>query len=139
VKVSTVDLIVRLHKTERQGIFTGVVLEPGLRDAHDDVFSAPEIEATAHQFMRDYALAKHEHSPDVEHQGRDAGAEMLENFCAPCDLTIAGEPVRAGAWLQTWLVSDPLTKSEIEDGRLTGLSLEGTGYRRPLTGGVPNA
>lgn len=137
--MSTVDLIVPLRKTEREGIFTGVVLIPGLPDSQGDVFSAPEIEATAHRFMQDYALAKHEHSPDVEHQGRDAGAELLEHFIAPCDLTIAGEPVRAGSWLQTWKVNDSLTKSEIEDGRLTGLSLEGTGYRRPLTGGVPNA
>jgi hypothetical protein len=137
--MSQVDLIVPLRKTERQGIFTGVVLAPGLPDAHEDVFSAPEIEATAHQFMRDYALSKAEHSPDVEHSGRDAGAELLENFVAPCDLVIAGEPVRAGSWLQTWKVNDSLTKAEIEDGLLTGLSLEGTGYRRPITGGVVNA
>ena len=137
--MADVDLIVPLHKTERQGIFTGVVLEPGLPDAHDDVFSAPEIEATAHQFLKDYSSGQAEHKPDVEHSGRDAGAELLEHYLAPCALTIAGEPVRAGSWLQTWKVNDPLTKAEIEDGRLTGLSLEGTGYRRPITGGVSHA
>jgi len=134
--MAQVDLTVTLQKTERQGVFTGVVLQPDLPDAHGDVFAADEIERTCHDFMKDYALAKGECAPDVEHSGRDAGAELLENFCAPSDLTIGGKPVRAGAWVQTWKVNDPQTKAAIEDGRLTGLSLEGTGYRHPIPGGV---
>jgi len=133
VKVVQVDLTVKLHKTERQGIFTGIVLEPDLPDAHEDTFSRAEIERTCHDFMRDYAMSKAECSPDVEHTGRDAAADLLENFIAPQDMTIDGEHVSAGSWVQTWLVNDPLTKSEIEEQKLTGLSLEGTGYRRPIT------
>ncbi len=130
--MSQVALICPLEKTERQGIFTGIVLVPDLPDAHGDVFSADEIEQTAHLFLKDYALTKAECSPDVEHGGRDANADLLEHYLAPCDLTVEGKPVRAGSWLQTWLVNDPLTKAEIEDGTLTGLSLEGSGYRRPV-------
>jgi hypothetical protein len=133
VKVSTVDLIVPLRKTERQGIFTGIVLEPNLEDAHGDVFSAPEIERTCHDFMREYAMSKAEHSPDVGHVGRDPEADLLENFIAPQDMLIGGEHVSKGSWVQSWLVNCPLTKQEIEEGELTGLSLEGTGFRRPIT------
>jgi hypothetical protein len=127
-----VDLTVTLHKAEPEGMFWGVVLVPGLPDAHGDVFTRAEIEKTAHQFMRDYSAARAEHSPDVEHSGRDAGADLLENFLAPQDLTLGGKPVKAGSWVQAWHVNDPLTKAEIAEGKLTGLSLEGTGFRRPM-------
>jgi hypothetical protein len=130
--MAQVDLIIPLHKSEREGVFTGIVLVPDLPDAHDDVFSRREIEQAAHQFLKDYALAKGECAPDVEHSGRDADAELLEHYLAPCDITVEGKPVRAGSWVQSWKVNDPLTKAEIEDGQLTGLSLEGTGYRRPV-------
>jgi hypothetical protein len=129
--MADVGLIVPLHKTERQGVFVGCVLEPGLEDAHGDVFSKSEIEQTAHRFMVDYALGKAER-PDVEHSGRDADAHLLENFCAPCDLTLAGKPVRAGAWVQSWQIDDPQTREEIDRDEITGLSLEGIGTRRMM-------
>ena len=82
--------------------------------------------------VTDYARSKADHAPDVEHSGRDADAELLENFLAPQDLMLGGKPVKAGSWLQAWHVNDPLTKAEIDEGKLTGLSLEGTGVRRPM-------
>jgi hypothetical protein len=133
--MSDISYTVPLHKSEKEGVFVGAVLEPDLLDAHGDTFSPAEIEQAAHQFLRDYALAKAEHSADVQHSGRDADADLLESFVAPCDLTLAGQPVRAGSWIQAWLVNDPLVKQEIDEGKLTGLSLEGTGFRRPLIGG----
>ncbi len=130
--MAQVDLIVPLCKTDMEGVFVGVVTEPGLPDSDGDIFSPVEIEKMAHGFMRSYALAKGEHSPDVNHSGRDADADLLENWVAPCDLTVAGQPVRAGAWVQTWLVNDPIVKAEIADGKLTGLSIEAIGSRRPI-------
>jgi hypothetical protein len=130
--MSRVALICPLHKTEREGIFTGIVLVPDLPDAHGDIFSRDEVEETAHQFLKDYALTKAECSPDVNHTGRDANADLLEHYLAPSDLTVEGKPVRAGSWLQTWKINDPLVKQEVEDGTLTGLSLEGSGYRTPV-------
>lgn len=133
--MSRVDLTVRLRKTEIEGKFYAVVTEPELPDSDDDRFSPVEIEKMAHAFMRNYAMAKAQHSPDVHHSGRDAGADLIENFCAPCDMTLAGEPVTAGSWVQAWQVDDPLTKAEIQRGEITGLSLEGSGFRRPIIGG----
>jgi hypothetical protein len=132
VKVSHLDLTVQLHKSEREGVFVGVVLVPDLPDAHGDVFSRDEIEQAAHQFLKDYALSKADCSPDVEHSGRDANADLLEHFLAPCDLAIEGKPVRAGSWVQAWKINDPTVKQEVEDGTLTGLSLEGSGFRTPV-------
>jgi Putative phage serine protease XkdF len=132
--MSQVDLTVPLRKTDIEGVFTGVVTEPGLPDSDGDVFSPATIEKMCHRFMQSYALAKAEHSPDVNHSGRDADADLLENWIAPCPLTVAGQPVRQGAWIQTWKVNDPIVKAEIAEGKLTGLSLEGVGSRRPIGG-----
>ena len=121
-----------LRKTDREGIFVGVVLEPDLPDSQGDSFSAVEIEKAAHAFMRDYSLSKADHSPDVQHSGRDAGADLIENYVAPMDMVLGGEPVTKSSWVQAWQIDDPLTKAEVDEGKLTGLSLEGLGVRHPV-------
>jgi hypothetical protein len=133
--MSEVGLIAHLRKSEKQGKFYAVVTEPELPDSDDDRFSPVEIEKMAHAFMRNYAMAKAEHSPDVHHGGQDAGADLIEHYIAPCDLTLAGEPVTKGSWVQAWQVDDPQTRQEIENEEITGLSLEGTGFRHPIVGG----
>ena len=123
---------VPLRKTEREGVFVGVVLEPGLEDSQGDVFSPAEIEKSAHQFMLDYSLMKDEHGPDVQHSGRDAGAHLLESYVAPQDMVVGSEPVTKASWVQAWKIDDPLVKQEVDEGKLTGLSLEGLGFRHPV-------
>jgi hypothetical protein len=137
--MSHVDLTIRLRKSEKEGKFYAVVTEPELPDSDGDRFSPVEIEKMAHEFLRNYTAAPAEHSPDVHHGGRDAGADLIEHFIAPCDLTLAGEPVTAGSWVQAWQVDDPLTKAEVESGEITGLSLEGSGFRHPIERGSSNA
>jgi hypothetical protein len=121
-----------LRKSDKEGKFYGVVLEPNLPDAHGDVFAPVEIEKAAHLFMSEYAASRDAHDADVQHAGRSAGAELIENFCAPCDLMLGGHPVRKGSWVQGWQINDPLVKQEVEEEKITGLSLEGTGVRRPI-------
>ncbi len=123
---------VSLRKADREGKFYGVVLEPNLPDAHGDVFTPVEIEKAAHAFMRDYSMAKAEHAADVQHSGRDAGADLIENFIAPVDMVLGGEPVTRSSWVQAWQIDDPLLKQEVDEGKITGLSLEGTGVRHPM-------
>lgn len=132
VAKSEFSYIVPLRKSDVEGKFWGVVLEANLPDSQGDSFSPQEIEKTAHAFMRDYALTKAEHSPDVQHSGRDAGADLLENYVAPMDMVLGGEPVTKSSWVQAWQINDPLTKAEVNEGKLTGLSLEGLGIRHPL-------
>jgi hypothetical protein len=131
--MAQVDLTIRLRKADAEGKYYAVVTEPELPDSQGDRFAPEVIEKMCHSFMRRYAMAKAEHSPDVHHSGRDAGADLIENFIAPCDLTLAGEPVTAGSWVQAWWIDDPLTKAEIERDEITGLSLEGTGFRHPIS------
>lgn len=125
--------VVTLRKSDVEGKFYGVVTEPNLPDSDGDIFSALEIEKMCHAFMRDYTLSKAEHSPDVQHGARDdAGADLLENYVAPQDMVLAGEPVTKSSWVQAWQIDDPLTKAEVDKGELTGLSLEGIGFRHPV-------
>lgn len=124
--------IVPLRKSDVEGKVWGVVVEPNLPDSQGDVFHPAEIETMAHTFMREYALSKADHSPDVQHSGRDADAELLENYVAPMDMVLGGEPVTKSSWVQAWQINDPLVKAEVDEGKLTGLSLEGVGTRHPL-------
>lgn len=123
---------VPLRKSDVEGKFYGVVLEPGLEDSQGDRFTPVEIEKACHAFMRDYSMAKAEHSPDVQHSGRDAGADLIENYIAPMDMVLGGEPVTKSSWVQAWQIDDPLVKQEVDEGKLTGLSLEGLGFRHPV-------
>lgn len=123
---------VKLWKGEREGKFYGVVLEPDLPDSQDDEVGPEEIEKACHEFMRAYQNDRQAHDADVQHAGRSAGADLIENFIAPQDMTIEGEPVRKGAWVTGWQVNDPVVKSEIENGELTGLSIEGSAFRQPV-------
>lgn len=124
--------VVTLRKSDVDGKFYGVVLEPDLPDSQGDEFTPVEIEKSCHEFMREYALSKADHSPDVQHSGRDAGADLIENFIAPQDMVVGGEPVTKASWVQGWQINDPLVKAEVDEGKLTGLSLEGTGFRHPV-------
>lgn len=127
-----VGFTVALIKSDVEGNFYGIVAEPDLPDSQGDILSKSEIEQACHQFMLDYALAKAEHSPDVQHSGAPAGADLIENYIAPAGATLAGGPLTEGSWVQAWHVSDPLTKQEIDNGELDGLSLEGSGVRTPV-------
>lgn len=130
--VTKSELTVDLIKSDVEGKFYGIVAEPDLPDSQGDILTKQEIEQACHQFMLDYALAKAEHSPDVQHSGVAAGADLIENYIAPAGATLAGKPLTEGSWVQAWQVSDPLTKQEIDNGELDGLSLEGSGVRTPV-------
>ncbi len=115
---------------EFQGKVWGVVLEPDLPDSQHDEITAEEIERACHAYLRD-ALA-----PDVQHSGRDADADLLENYIAPCDFTMetpAGpKQVRRGSWIQVYWINDLEVRDRVRTGELTGLSIEGSGVRVPV-------
>jgi DNA adenine methylase len=123
-----VHIEVRLIKSDDfEGRAYGVVLEPDLPDSQGDIVSVDEIQKASDEFMRDYL------QPDVQHSGRDAGAQLVENYIAPADFTLGDEPITKGSWVQAYRIDDPVVKEEVRTGKLTGLSLEGTGERAPIT------
>lgn len=120
-----VDIVVPIWKSEIEGKVWGVVLEPELPDSQQDIISKEEIAAACHDFMT-------ARRADAHHSGEIVKADLIENFCAPCDFTLAGNPVREGSWVQGWQVHDSEVKDEIAKGELTGLSLHGLGVREAV-------
>lgn len=122
---SEIDLVVPIWKSEIEGKVWGVVMEPELEDSQGDIASTEEIAKACHDFMT-------ARRADIQHSGEIAKADLIENYVAPANFTLAGQPVREGSWVQGWQVHDPLVKTEIAEGKLTGLSLHGYGVRTPV-------
>jgi uracil-DNA glycosylase family 4 len=112
-------------RTDRQ-LVTGVVLEPGVPDAHDDVFSVEEIEKAAHQFMRDSQMIGLQHSTPTDFP-------IVESFVAPQDMEIGGSQVVNGSWVMTAFVGDADVWSAVKNKKFTGFSINGVGKRIPIS------
>lgn len=130
--VKKAEFVCELFKGDIEGKFYGVVAVPDLEDSQGDVLSKAEIESACHQFMRDYALSKADHAPDLQHSGIRADADLVENYVAPAGASLGGKPLVEGSWITGWQVNDPLLKQAINEGRFDALSLEGAGFRTPI-------
>lgn len=115
---------------ERRLVY-GVVYEPNVPDAHDDMMTAPEIEKACHGFMRKYATLRAasglEHEVDV---GRDQ-VVIVENAIAPVDYQLGSQTVTKGSWVMVTKVLDDQIWADVKAGRYTGYSFEGWGRRVP--------
>jgi len=115
---------------ERRLVY-GVVYEPNVPDAHDDVMTATEIEKMAHRFMQNYsrqqAESGTEHLADV---GRDQ-VTIAESFIAPSAFTLGKQAVTKGTWVLVTKVHDDQLWKSVKDGTYTGYSFEGWGRRVP--------
>ena len=107
-------------------LVTGVVLEPGIADSHDDVFSETEIEKAAHQFMRDSQMIGLQHTVPTDFP-------IVESFVAPQDMEIGDGSVVKGSWVMTAFVGDPEVWSAVKSRKFTGFSINGVGKRIPIS------
>lgn len=108
-------------------LITGVVLEPEVADAQDDIYSEDEIRKTAHLWMIDFQNLGLQHKATVNHQ-----VSPVESWIAPQDLKIEGEKVTKGTWLLTVKVFDDDMWDSIKKGELTGFSIEGWARKTPV-------
>jgi hypothetical protein len=105
-----------------------VVLTPNLRDQQGDRMSKEEIEATAHDYMREaQLLGIGPHSPEQRGTPRP-DIELMESYIAPQDLRLNGKLVREGSWV-TVARTPPDVWEEVKRGEKTGVSLWGVGER----------
>lgn len=116
---------------ESRRLVYGVVYEPNVPDAHDDMMTADEIEKACHGFMRKYATLRAasglEHQVDV---GRDQ-VVIVENAIAPVDYRLGQQLVTKGSWVMVTKVLDDQIWADVQAGRYTGYSFEGWGRRVP--------
>ena len=100
---------------------TGVVYEPGVKDAHGNFMREEEIRNAAHWFYQNSGRA------DIQHSFKETnGLTVVESYVAPCDMTIGSEPVAKGSWVMTLEVADAEIWKAVQTGKLTGLSMGGT-------------
>jgi hypothetical protein len=128
IKMSKTEIVAPLLKTEREGIFMLPLIVPGREDAHGHIFSKEETAQIAHQAIRVYAGEPAERGPNIGHGGRNADAPLIESFLMPADVTVDGQLVPEGTFVQTFKVEDPLLKQEIENQEIDAGSWEGEGF-----------
>ena len=116
--------------TERRLVY-GVVYEPNVPDAHDDVMTVDEIEKACHRFTQNYAQSRGEtgleHLDDV---GRDQ-VTVAECYLAPVDFKLGKQLVTKGSWVLVTKVHDDQIWADVKTGKYTGYSFEGWGRRVP--------
>lgn len=101
---------------------TGIVYEPLAEDAHGNFMTEPEIRKAAYWF------AKNGDSVDLQHSFEKAeGLSVVENYVAPCDMTIGETPVVKGAWIITVECANDEVWQAVQKGELTGFSMGGVG------------
>ena len=109
--------IIKSETEER--IVSGIVYEPGELDTDGDFSNEEEIRKAAYDFMERVQTFK------VNHQGEEVQVAILENYIAPQDLTISGQPVKKGTWLMTTRVLEDKIWDKIKKGEITGYSMAG--------------
>lgn len=101
---------------------TGIAYEPLTEDAHGNFMTEPEIRKAAYWF------AKNGDKVDLQHSFEKAeGLSVVENYVAPCDMTIGETPVIKGTWIITVECANNAVWEAVQKGELTGFSMGGVG------------
>lgn len=117
------ELNVALWKDDAQHIVYGVVLDPSVTDSQGDDVTKEEIEKACHGYMVASRKADSRHSEEV------VKADLIENFIAPQDISVAGKLVKEGSWVAAYKIHDEQLWKEVQDETLTGFSIGGSGVR----------
>lgn len=116
-----------ISKKADEHIVCGIVYSPNEEDAQGDQASAEEIRKAAYDFMENIQKFGMNHVSDSIKWafGKTPLARVLENYIAPCNLTIEGEAVKKGSWvLITRILSSELWE-KIKTEEITGYSMAG--------------
>jgi len=120
----------------------GIVLEPEVTDAQQDIYSHEEVRQAAHKWMSDYQRLGFMHRKMIGGGAgivgkADAGgidprrAVIVESYIAPVDFEMGGQQVKAGTWLLAQKIIDDELWKLIKGGDVTGLSIGGSAKRTP--------
>ena len=121
--------IIKLH--EEQQVVRGVVLEPDVVDAQDDIMKAEEIETAAHGFMIEAQRVVIGEVVDVDHS-EQADIVVVESFLAPVEFEEGGQTIRKGSWVLAVKVFDDEVWESVKSGDRTAFSIQGQAERVPV-------
>jgi hypothetical protein len=119
----------RALKAEQEEHYVlGVVLEPETTDAQGEIYSADVIRESAFNWLSDFR------NIDVQHKMfiGPRTVRVVESYIAPQDLTIDGQPIRAGTWMLAVIVEDDALWAAIKRGEFTGFSMNGLSRKEPI-------
>ena len=116
-----------LKQVPEERYLLGVVLEPDVVDAHDDIYGVDEVRRAAHGFMAQHRTLGLMHRWQIN----DA-VTILESYLLPADADIGGARVRQGTWMLGVRIEDAALWQQVRCGELTGFSIGGTACRAPL-------
>lgn len=149
--------LVKADRPEEERYILGVVLEPNdgqdgplAPDSQGDVYSAAEIRQAAHLFMERYRNLGHQHRELVT----GSKLRILESYLTLADMVVGldgeavghpdlrgaiesgalkvaegAQPIYRGTWLLGLRVVDGGMWEDVKAGRITGLSIGGSGRR----------
>lgn len=125
----------KILKTDAETHYvTGVVYEPLTEDAHGNFMTADEIRKAAYWF------AKNGDKVDLQHSFEQAdGLAVVENYIAPGDMEIEGQPIMKGTWLMTVEVQNNEIWNKVQKGEVTGFSMGGVGKYSETETELPEA
>ncbi len=118
--------IAKVEKAKR--IVKGIVYQPDLPDAHDDLMTADEIEKAAHLFMEN----QHTYNIDKQHDLETDEGFVIESHIAEVDMTLGDQDIKKGSWIAAVKVTSDDTWEQIEKGEITGFSMWGVGKREKV-------
>ncbi len=104
----------------------GIVLEPDVVDAQQDIYSADEVRDAAHKYLAEFQNRGLMHKEIV-----NGKVDLLESYLAPADFTIGDQHVKKGTWVMAVRVKDKKLWDECKTGGLTGFSIGGSANRKP--------
>lgn len=111
-----------LKRDEEKRLVVGVVLEPGVIDAHNDIVTEEEIEKAAHSFLMRSRVIGLQHS-------EKGPVDVVESYVAPVDMEVNGEMVRKGSWIMAVKVHGEAVWKDVKAGKYTGFSIGGFAER----------
>ena len=105
---------------EEKGIVYGIVYSPEETDSQGDIASAEEIEKAAYAFMKNGRVQ----AVDKQHNEQVGEEYVCESWITKeADALFPDDPV--GSWAVGIKIEDEVTKQEIRDEKITGLSMAG--------------
>ncbi len=130
-EVSKRQVKIAIAKEGDEHYVLGIVLEPDVVDAQQDTYSVDEVRMASERFMEVHRNMGLMHKGHVNDK-----VQILENYLAPCDMTLGDTTVKKGTWLMGCRVKDDTLWAAVKAGGLTGFSIGGSAIRTPAEQGV---
>lgn len=104
---------------EDKRLFTAVVLEPEVYDAHNHIYSEDVIMEAAHDYMDECLVTNLQHQIEVTKKD----ISIVESWIAPIDMEISGQAIKRGSWLATAKVHNDEIWKAVKDGVFKSFSI----------------